>query len=68
MRGSRGSVVPLTYRSAVRLIKKQGGRFGYHGAEHDIFYSADGKPIAVPRHPGDLSSGVERSIKKRLGL
>ncbi len=39
--------MPLTYRSAVRLIKKHGGYFGYHGAEHDIFYSADGKPIAV---------------------
>ncbi|MCD8199549.1 MAG: type II toxin-antitoxin system HicA family toxin [Coriobacteriaceae bacterium] len=60
--------MPLTYRSAVKLIKENGGVFVRHGANHDLYCTADGKIISVPRHPGDLSAGVERSIKRALGL
>lgn len=60
--------MPLTYREALKLIRKHGGRFIRHGANHDIFITVSGEEIQVPRHPGTLSSGVERSIKKKLGL
>lgn len=60
--------MPLTSREAAKLIKKSGGRFVRNGGRHDIFETADGKEIQVPRHPGDLSSGVERDIRKKLGL
>lgn len=60
--------MPLTAREAVRLIRKQGGRFVRHGGAHDIYESADGTEIQVPRHAKDLSPGVERDIKQKLGL
>lgn len=60
--------MPLTAREAARLIKKQGGRFVRHGGRHDIYEAADGMEIQVPRHVKDLSPGVERDIKERLGL
>lgn len=60
--------MPLSVRDAVRLIKKCGGRFVRHGASHDVYETIDGAEIFIPRHPGDLSPGVERDIKKKLGL
>lgn len=60
--------MPLTAREAIRLIRKNGGRFVRHGARHDIFESADGKEIQVPRHVKDLTPGVEHDIKDKLGL
>ncbi|MFC2339975.1 MAG: Abi family protein [Olsenella sp.] len=38
------------------------------GARHDTFETKDGKEIQVPRHAKDLSSGVERDIKEKLGM
>lgn len=58
--------MPLDYRSAVKLIKAHGGKLVRHAAAHDIFETSDGAEIAVPRHPGDLSPGVERQIKRKL--
>ena len=60
--------MPLTVREAIRLIKKCGGMFVRHGGSHDVYETRDGTEIYIPRHPGDLSSGVERDIKKKLGL
>lgn len=60
--------MPLTAREAIKLIRKHKGKFVRHGSRHDIFETVDGKEIQVPRHPGDLSSGVEREIKEKLGL
>ncbi len=60
--------MPFDYRAAVRLIARNGGRLVRHGASHDVFVTRDGTQIIVPRHPGDLSRGVERDIKKKLGL
>lgn len=60
--------MPLTNREAAKLIKKHGGRFVRHGSRHDIFETADGQEIQVPRHAKDLSPGVERDIKQKLGL
>lgn len=60
--------MPMTAREAARLVRKMGGRFGYHGAEHDIYYGPAGNAIPIPRHKGDLSPGTERSIKRALGL
>lgn len=58
----------LNYREAVKLIRRNGGRFVWHGARHDLFETKDGKEIQVPRHAKDLSSGVERDIKEKLGM
>ena len=60
--------MPLTAREAAKLIKKLGGKFIRHGSRHDIFETADGTEIQVPRHAKDLSPGVERDIKEKLGL
>ena len=60
--------MPTTAREAIRLTKKMGGRFVRHGARHDIFANAAGEEFPIPRHPGDLSPGVERAIKEKLGL
>ncbi len=60
--------MPLSYREAVKLLRKNGGRFVRHGARHDIFETRDGQEIQVPRHAKDLSPGVERDIKEKLGL
>lgn len=60
--------MPLTVRQAIRLTKKMGGRFIRHGAQHDIYANAAGEEFPIPRYPGDLSPGVERSIKQKLGL
>lgn len=60
--------MPLTAREAAKLIRKNGGKFVRHGSRHDIFETADGEEIQVPRHQGDLSPGVEREIKNKLGL
>lgn len=60
--------MPMTKREAERLIAEHGGSFVRHGGRHDFWVSADGKPIPVPRHPGDFTPGVERSIKKALGV
>lgn len=60
--------MPLTAREAVKLIRMSGGRFVRHGGRHDIYETADGTEIQVPRHVRDLSPGVERDIKDKLGL
>lgn len=60
--------MPLTYREAVRLILACGGTLRSHGARHDVFRAPNGSLIAVPRHKGDLTLGVERDIKHKLGL
>ena len=60
--------MPLTAREAAKLIKKNGGRLVRHGSRHDIYEIADGTQIQVPRHAKDLSPGVERAIKEKLGL
>lgn len=59
-------IMPLNYRSAVKLIKAHGGKLVRHGAVHDIFETPDGAEIPVPRHPGDLSPGAERQIERKL--
>ena len=60
--------MPLTYREAVRLILACGGSLRSHGTRHDVFYAPNGSLIAVPRHKGDLTVGVERDIRRKLGL
>ncbi len=60
--------MPLTAREAARLIRKNGGGFARHGGRHDIYETADGTEIQVLCHAKDLSPGVERDIKEKLGL
>ena len=60
--------MPWTSRIAAREIRKHGGKLERHGAEHDYYRLPDGTSVAVPRHSGDLTPGVEHNIKKRLGI
>lgn len=58
--------MPMSYREAVKLIKNHGGELFRHGGSHNLFIMPWGAKIAVPRHPGDLSPGVERNIRKKV--
>jgi len=58
--------MPMTAREGIRLILDGGGKKVRSGKKHDI-YVIHGIPIAIPRHKGDLSKGVERQIKEALG-
>ena len=57
--------MPLTYHTAVRLIRGRGGIFTGHGREHDEFTMPWGTKVMVPRHRGDLSPGAKADIKRR---
>jgi len=49
------------------LLKK--GYIQHEGGDHTKFYAPDrSHHVAVPRHQGDISLGVYRSIKKTTGL
>lgn len=60
--------MPWTSRTAIKEAKKLGGKLLRHGAEHDLYIMPDGTKVTIPRHPGDLTPGVERDIKKKLGF
>lgn len=60
--------MPWTSRKAIRETRKRGGHLIRHGAEHDLYALPDGTLVAIPRHSGDLTPGVENDIKKKLGL
>lgn len=60
--------MPMTPREAIKLIRKNGGKFLRHGDRHDIYLMPNGKEISIPRHKKDLSAGVENEVKKKLGL
>lgn len=60
--------MPMTAREAIRLTKKWADASS--GTERDTTFSRTrlAKEFPIPRHPGDLSPGVERAIKEKLGL
>lgn len=60
--------MPWASRQAIRETRKRGGKLLRHGAEHDLYVLPNGVLVAIPRHPGDLTPGVENDIKKKLGL
>lgn len=60
--------MPWTNRKAIKETRARGGKLLRHGAEHDIYVLPNGTLIPIPRHSGDLTPGVERDIKKKLGL
>ena len=57
--------MPMNRRTAIQLIRKQGGKFVVHGANHDEFEMPWGTKIQVPRHKRDFSIGVEKDIIKK---
>ena len=57
--------MPLTSRNAIKMIIEAGGSHCANGAEHDI-YQLGGTKIQIPRHAGDLSTGVEMKICKAI--
>lgn len=60
--------MPMTKADAEKLARQKNARFVRHGSRHDIWETVDGEPFQIPRHPGDLSPGVERKIKEALGV
>ena len=59
-------MLPFTYRDSVALIRTHGGIFLKHGSNHDLFRMPTGLIVPVPRHRGDLSRGVEASIRRSV--
>ena len=55
-----------------KLVKKLQGLVGLqfvrHGGNHDVYRSASGVKIAIPRHPRDLGRGLVRKILSEVGL
>lgn len=58
--------------SPTKLIKKleraASLSFVRHGANHDVYRSANGATIPIPRHPRDLSKGTLRKILREAGI
>ena len=55
-----------------KLVKKLqalvGLKFVRHGGNHDVYRSASGVKVAIPRHPRDLGRGLVRKILSEVGL
>lgn len=60
--------MPVKPRDAVKLVRENGGTFLRHGERHDLYLSPTGNIIPIPRHAKDLTIGVEKDIKRKLGL
>lgn len=60
---------PISPQRAVALITARGWVLVRHGRRHDVYRKA-GEPlgIAVPRHPRDLTEGVQQSIMRIAGI
>ena len=48
-----------------RAVRKQGGEI-VHGRRHDQVRIGGHRPVAIPRHKGNLPKGTECSIRKAL--
>jgi len=58
---------PQTSREIVQYARKQGGRV-VEGSRHTKIYGPDGngRPVAVPRHNGQLGPGLLSAIFRQL--
>jgi predicted RNA binding protein YcfA (HicA-like mRNA interferase family) len=67
---SRSGFRPLLPPS--KLVKKLKELTGLNllrnGGNHDVYRSASGRTVAIPRHPRDLGRGLLRKILKELNL
>lgn len=45
-----------------------GLEFVEHGGRHDKYQTKAGNTVMIPRHPGDLPSGLVRAILREAGL
>lgn len=51
-----------------KLVKKLNLRLVRNGRSHDLYESASGAQIAIPRHSKDLGRGLTRKIIKQAGV
>ncbi len=52
-----------------RLLKKNGCVFYRHGGEHDVWKTASGDKIRIPRHDAaELPTGTAKQILKDAGI
>lgn len=58
--------MPMTKRDAEKMARDSGAKFLRHGASHDLWLSAGGELVKIPRHPKDFTRGVEHDIKSKL--
>lgn len=58
--------MPLSYQELINEIIAHGGSFVRHGRSHDLYASASGEPILIPRHHGDVPKGLERKILRQI--
>ena len=52
----------------LRRLQRAGFALARHGKEHDIWAHADGRRLAVARHPGEIPQGTYRRMLKQAGL
>ena len=53
----------------LKILKKHGIVFIRHGGSHDIYYSPiTGKEFQVPRHKGEIGTGLLNAILKQAGI
>jgi len=52
-----------------KILKQHGCRFHRHGGEHDVWMTADGKKIRLPRHDSaEVPTGTADKILKAAGV
>lgn len=51
-----------------KIREKMSFDFVRHGANHDIYRAENNVLVQMPRHPGDLTKGVLRSILRQAGI
>ena len=64
------SVAPPGYQEGLNFVSTQ--KFGdgrnRQGAGHQIWVGANGARFSIPRHPGDLGTGLISKILKQAGI
>ena len=58
----------LPARKLVKKLKEMVGlEFVRHGGNHDFYRTRSGRPVPIPRHPGDLDRELLRRILREAG-
>lgn len=58
--------MPMTAQEALRRLIREGWKVAMQTGSH-IQLVKDGTRLTLPYHKGDLSSGVDRDVKRKAG-
>jgi len=56
----------LNMKQLKKYLKQQGFFYARPGSDHDIWKDQHGRVVPVPRHTGDISSGLFGGIKRQV--